>query len=381
MTSFQIARTVPIVRTPRVMQLEGMFDLPRASASTVAWSGRIPLDEHPWSIGLIAGPSGSGKSSVARELFGPAAFADFDWPHDKSIVDGFPDELSIREVTSLLSSVGFSSPPAWLRPFHVLSAGEQFRANLARALAAAGGTVVVDEFTSVVDRTVARVGSAAVAKAIRRKGGTSFRFVAVSCHDDIIEWLDPDWTFVPATGAFQWRLERRRRPPIELEITRIHRSAWKLFKPHHYLSAELHPSAKCFAAFFEGRPAAFTAAMAFPHPHRSGWREHRTVCLPDYQGVGIGNAISEFVASLFAALGKAYSSVTSHPAMIRHRLRSPVWRLMRKPRVGKRQGLPGWKGSGRMTAGFRYVGPASDCETATRLICMSMRRNRARASP
>ena len=48
-------------------------------------------------------------------------------------------------------------------------------------------------------------------------------------------------------------------------------------------------------------PAAFTAVLAFPHARRPGWREHRTVCLPDFQGVGIGNAMSELVASLFVA--------------------------------------------------------------------------------
>ena len=60
----------------------------------------------------------------------------------------------------------------WLRPFHVLSNGEQFRATIARALAeSAKGRelVVIDEFTSVVDRTVAQIGSAAIAKTIRRR--------------------------------------------------------------------------------------------------------------------------------------------------------------------------------------------------------------------
>ncbi len=62
---------------------------------------------------------------------------EFAWLTDRSLVDAFPAELSIREITGLLSSVGFSSPPSWLKPFQVLSQGEQFRARLARSMAEA----------------------------------------------------------------------------------------------------------------------------------------------------------------------------------------------------------------------------------------------------
>ena len=138
---------------------------------------------------------------------------------------------------------------------------------------------------------------------------------------------------------FSWNVERReengssifRRPVIELEIVRCDASAWKLFSRHHYLSGKLHPSAQCFAGLVEGQPAAFVAVLPFPHPTHSGWREHRCVCLPDFQGVGIGNSMSEFVASLFVGTGKPYTSVTSHPAMIHHRARSRNWRMSRGP--------------------------------------------------
>src|SRR5204863_2808518 len=101
----------------------------------------------------------------------------------RSVLDGFPVDVPIKELIELLSSVGFSSPPAWLRPYHVLSTGQQFRVTLAWLLAAAPSDrlVVCDEYTSVVDRTVAQIGSAAVAKTVRRRGQ---RFVAVTCHED-----------------------------------------------------------------------------------------------------------------------------------------------------------------------------------------------------
>jgi energy-coupling factor transporter ATP-binding protein EcfA2 len=335
-----------------------MFDVPPAERSEQRWRVRLPIEERDWNIGLIVGPSGCGKSTLARELFGDAVVQEFDWPPDRSIVDAFPQSLGIRQIVGLLSSVGFSSPPAWLRPFRVLSTGEQFRVTMARALAELPQLCVIDEFTSVVNRTVARVGSAAVARCVRQSGR---KLVAVSCHDDIIEWLDPDWVFDPSTNDFQWR-RLRRRPPIELEIVRVRASAWKLFEPHHYLSAGVHKAALCFLASVDGRPAAFTGVLHAPNRRGGCWREHRTVGLPDFQGVGIGNALSEFVASLFVATGKNYTSRTSHPSMIAHRRRSPLWICTRRLGFKSPHRLANFGKStsaARLCASFRFAGPAN----------------------
>ena len=87
---------------------------------------KLTLDK-PWNIGLIVGPSGAGKSTVAGEIFGKDLVAGWPWSKDKAVIDDFPADLPVAEITALLSSVGFSSPPSWLKPFHVLSGGEQFR--------------------------------------------------------------------------------------------------------------------------------------------------------------------------------------------------------------------------------------------------------------
>jgi GTPase SAR1 family protein len=351
-----IIRSTPIERSARVMQLEGMFDVPPTKKSEKKWTVRLPIEDRPWNIGLIVGPSGCGKSTIARELFGDSMVSGYDWPAERSIVDAFPEEMGVKDITGLLSSVGFSSPPAWLRPFGVLSNGEQFRATLARALAESPDLAVIDEFTSVVDRTVAQVGSAAAAKAVRAR---KQKLIAVSCHYDIVEWLQPDWQYEPASGEFSWRLLRRR-PDIEIEIIRVRREAWKLFKHHHYLSSELNKSAQCFVGLVRGQPAAFTAVIYSPGSAGGNYREHRTVCLPDFQGVGIGNAMSEFVAGLYQATGKGYTSTTSSPSMMHHRARSKQWSMRRKPSLGKEHAgdLKGRSHSrGRLIASFRYLGP------------------------
>src|SRR5438132_7961873 len=189
MPTAHVVVNTPIARTPRVAQVEGLFDIPPTKNAHLDWDVRLPLEEKPWNIGIIVGPSGSGKSTVARALFGETLAAQEslpNWPADRSILDGFPGDMPIKEVVGLLSSVGFSSPPAWLRPFRVLSTGEQFRVTLARLLAygtevrgqksevrnqnaglpaltsdlcpLTSGLIVMDDFTRVVDPTVAQIG-------------------------------------------------------------------------------------------------------------------------------------------------------------------------------------------------------------------------------
>ena len=371
-----------VEETPRVAQLRGVFDLDAAhpahgATQRLAWSVALPLGERPWHIGLITGPSGCGKSTIARRLW-PAALRPQppeQWPAAQALIDAFPAALGVKQIIGLLSSVGFSSPPAWLRPYRVLSTGQQFRADLALALAQAltaesappaPPLVVFDEFTSTVDRTVAQIGSAAVAKAIRAH---KLQFVAVTCHADVIDWLQPDWTYDPATGFFDWRCLRRR-PGVPLALVRCHREAWRLFAPHHYLSHQLLASAHCFLATWHDAPVCFSAWLPFVGKSaQPTWREHRTVVLPDYQGVGIGNTISATLASAYRALGKKVVSTTTHPAMIAHRRRSPLWRLARAPNLAATGDIV-QHAEGRLTAGFEYVGPALPLLQAKALLCV-----------
>jgi ABC-type uncharacterized transport system YnjBCD ATPase subunit/GNAT superfamily N-acetyltransferase len=347
-----------------------MFDLAPSRQAELTWDVHLPLDEREWNVGLIVGPSGCGKSTVARTLFPEELTVTkrclTDWLPDAAVVDAFPADMPIKTVVSLLSSVGFSSPPAWLRPYRVLSTGEQFRVGLARLLASAPDIAVMDEYTSVVDRTAARIGSAALARTVRSLGR---RFVAVTCHEDVEEWLQPDWVYRPATNTFAWRCLQRR-PVITLTVFRCRLEAWRLFRHHHYLSTAIHPGAQAFLAVWEDRPVAFSAWINALLKN-GGKREHRTVTLPDYQGVGIGHALSNFCASLWKGLGYRARSTTTHPAFIAARLKSPLWRLTRAPSLAGpahtgRQDLK--HARARLTAGFEYIGPPLDRSLAERVL-------------
>jgi ABC-type glutathione transport system ATPase component len=182
--------------------MAGMFDLPIEEKTQLEITANLPIENKRWNIGLIVGPSGSGKSSIAQHCWPTQTTTNHQWSTDRSILDDFPTEMSIKDIVGMLTSVGLGSPPAWIRPHRTLSGGEAFRANMARSLAEANNNiVVVDEFTSVVDRQVAKVASHAVQKTVRRN---SMQLVAVSCHYDIIEWLQPDWTYDVATSEFSW---------------------------------------------------------------------------------------------------------------------------------------------------------------------------------
>lgn len=317
-----IIRDCPIRTSPRVLQLAGMFDVPIDAKLTTRTVIDMPIGDRPWSVGMIVGPSGSGKTTVARHLWPDHLAGEQVWDSDAALVDGFPASLGVREVVGLLTAVGLGSPPAWMRPFRTLSNGEAFRATIARALAESPGLVVVDEFTSVVDRQVARVASHAIQKTVRRGSG---RFVAVSCHYDIEAWLQPDWIYDLGSREFRWRLVQPH-PPITLDVFPVHHSLWSLFAHHHYLSADINPSARCYAGWIGPHVVAFTAYLHFAHPKtRNIKMGHRLVVLPDYQGLGIGGRLDDWLGQHLWEQGFRYRNVIAHPALINYYTMSPRW--------------------------------------------------------
>jgi len=379
MPRVDVVVSCPVYDSFRVQQVAGLFDVPLAEKATERFEVELPDASDEWQIGLIVGPSGSGKSTIAGRAFAEQLYTGSDWPEDRAVIDCFGD-LPVRHVVELFTAVGFSSPPSWVKPYHVLSCGERFRCDLARALSVGFGAlrcasrlnglaatrsgagisaplVVFDEFTSVVDRNVAKVCSAAIAKAIRR-GHIPGRFVAVTCHYDVAEWLEPDWVLDMATGRLQRR--RLRRPSIELTIYRCRLAAWGLFRRHHYLSGSLAPQARCYLTTWEGVPVHFCATL--PVIARKNHRRFtRIVTLPDYQGIGIGMRATEAVAALHRAEGKRINVTSSHPALIRHCQHSPLWKAInvKKSGGGRQQSnmFPAYRNAaGRSVVSFEYVG-------------------------
>jgi energy-coupling factor transporter ATP-binding protein EcfA2 len=347
-----------------VESVRGLFDLPTEKTTSETFTVDLPDPDGVWSCGVIVGPSGSGKSTIAREAYGSDFVDGFRWKKDKAVIQQFGAGIEMKAVTQMLTAVGFSSPPSWVKPYHVLSGGERFRCDLARALLRPGKLVAFDEFTSVVDRTVAKIGSAAIAKALA-KGRIAKQFVAVTCHYDVIEWLTPDWVLDMASGKLA-RGCLQQRPGITLHIHRATPRCWNIFRRTHYLSGDIHRGSKVFVGFIENQPVGLIAVIHYPHPTGGYWKEHRSVVLPDFQGIGIGNSMSDLVASAFKATGKQYRDTTAHPSHVHYRDKSPDWIITRKAgrnsraKANSRVGVGKTSATGRLTFAFRYVGPANE---------------------
>lgn len=280
-----------------------VFEPPKFSA---------PVRGGDWAIGLIVGPSGSGKSSLLSYYYGITECPEWD------------SSLAIASQVSYesLSAVGLNSVPSWCRPYHVLSNGEQFRARLARILST---NTSIDEFTSVVDRQVAKSTCHATQRYIRANNMTGIVFA--TCHYDVIDWLQPDWVFDTQTGVFTPRGSLRPRPEIKIDIYSCQSDWWEVFRHHHYLDSKINKSARCFLGLYNGHPIAFGSSLAYPSGTvKNAWREHRTVVLPDYQGLGIGVRFSDAIAKIFVSNGHRYFSKTAHPRMGEYRNNSPLWK-------------------------------------------------------
>lgn len=314
----------------------------------------IPIESKAWNIGLIVGASGSGKTTIARNVFNEFDFfTGFEWESD-SVIDDFGDRFSAKEITEALSKVGFSSPPDWLKPFAVLSNGQKMRAELARVILTSENPVIYDEFTSVVDRQVAKIGSAAIQKFIRK---SNKQFIAVSCHYDIEEWLEPDWIYDCNKMKFRWG--NLRRPKIECSIRKATQQEWKQFMDFHYLSHDHNNAAHKYICEINNEPVGWCSVLHFPHPTVKNMKKiHRIVIKPDYQGIGVGSVFLTEISRIYKENGYRVSLITSSPSFINGLQKNKNWIMTRKPsRVKRSSGkLQTTTSEGRLTASFEYKG-------------------------
>jgi GNAT superfamily N-acetyltransferase/predicted ABC-type transport system involved in lysophospholipase L1 biosynthesis ATPase subunit len=355
----------------RAARVKSLFNV--ESGADFCLDCELPIDDGGWKIGVVAGPSGSGKSSIGAAL--GAIYAPR-WPKDKPIIDAIAPGGDFNAATGALAAVGLGSVPAWLRPYPVLSNGERFRALLARLICDAPGFAVVDEFSSVVDRQIARIGAGAFAKAWRRAGG---QVVLLSCHYDILDWLRPDWVFDTAGGQFE-RGRLRCRPRLEMSIYQTDGRDWPAFEPHHYLKLPRMIAATHYVAAIRGEPVAHVAVSTRPGMIEA--RAARLVVLPEWQGLGIGTRFLDAVCGAWRRGENRYGRPmrtllnTSHPGLAAALRRSPKWTQVSaclcggnkarshssihksQLRRGKASNsAPGYGGHFRAVQGFRYLGP------------------------
>lgn len=322
MPTFDIVKKTTAPKSFRVASVIGKFDL-QSETITEQFKGEIDLSSD-WKIGLIVGKSGTGKTTIAKQLFPNSYITSYEYTKE-TILDDMPKECSVDEITKAFNSVGFSSPPSWLKPYSVLSNGQKMRVDLARAILEDNELFVFDEFTSVVDRNVAKIGSYAIQKAVRK---TDKQFIAVGCHYDVEDWLMPDWVFNTDTMTFQsFEEQKKNRPEIKFNIYKAKdKSIWKMFAKHHYLSHSHNNAAHVYLATINDEIAGFLSVLHLPHPKVKNIKKvHRLVILPDYQGAGFGIKFLEEIGNIYKKEKYRYTIVTSAPSLIYALKKSNKW--------------------------------------------------------
>lgn len=319
-------------------------------------------------IVLIVGTSGSGKSTILRSLNQRQAITTSPC---STVIENFS---TAERGEELLLAVGLRSIPAWFRLPGTLSNGEYHRFEMAMALDQ--GIECVDEFTSVVDRDTAKSLAYSVRQWFNKNPGVLY---IASCHRDIIDWLDPDWVYDTDLQVLDNRRALHRlggRPPITLTIRGTSPETWRYFSKYHYLDTRMSRSVHCYVGLIGDKPVAFHAAIHSTNRDiHSYWRGHRTVVLPEFQGMGIGTAFSDAIAQMYVDRGYRYFSKTAHPSFGEHREKSPLWRATstnRKSRKssyllkdGSIRAMPGYGGNAeiarrdadRVCYSHEYIGP------------------------
>lgn len=301
-----------------------------------------------FSILCIVGASGSGKTTFSK-FFGEEE--KITWDNSISIMSNFN---SPNEAIEKLCAVGFNSIPNWCKPRNVLSVGEGFRVDLARRIK---DNCVIDEFTSTIDRNVAISCSNSIGKYIRNKGLK--KCVFVSCHKDFIDTLCPDYVIDLDTQKL-YDTRGLSKQKFELQIYQAFNKLeiWEMFRQYHYLNGNFNMASNLYVAELNDEIVGMVAIL--PHPNGyclNGFRVHRLVILPDYQGLGIGKTLLTWVCEYYNKKGKVMYIRTSHIKLINSLLKSKNWKQThRSQQISPQQiNKKDWETTNRKPYSFEYI--------------------------
>lgn len=264
------------------------------------FSCEIDLPDN-WNLGVIYGNSGSGKSTVSQYLFPKDSFVNAKpLDPDLTILDHFPDDLDYNDCANLLCSLGLSQVPCWLRPVKTLSNGQKHRAEIAYNLALnKEKIIIIDEWTSVVDRMVAKIMSHTIAKFISK---TNRKIVLCSCHEDIIEWIQPDWMLNCNDKNFRRLVRQPRSEKLYFKIYKTNRNIWPLFSQYHYLSDKIPGGLNFIYGLFNDQMqpigCIFYSNYITNKSANNTFHANRIVIHPDYCGFNLGGLLLNKSAAL-----------------------------------------------------------------------------------
>lgn len=297
--------------------------------------------ETDYNIGLIVGASGSGKTTLAHKMFGEDCFQTL-LDTSKPIMDQLPEELTYDECASLLSGVGLTSVPCWIRPVYTLSNGQKARAEA--CLQMLSPRAVIDEWTSVVDRNVAKVMSHCIQKHARKKNK---QIILLSCHYDVMEWLNPDWVIDCNKQEYSDRRSMVgtfiRTDQLRLSVREVTKQTWPYFSKYHYLSERL-PTGRIFTyGLFRGEDQiGFICYAAYIIGNQTTFFPNRAVVHPDYAGLGLGIKLIDETSKLMVLKGYDIKLKGTSIPVYKMLLKDKLWHFKKLSRPIKK-GKSGYK--------------------------------------
>lgn len=319
--------------------------------------------ESNYNIGLIIENSGSGKTTFAKKYFGEESFKT-NYDENISLINQFNSNISYDERVKILSSIGLNSIPAWVKPISVLSNGEKARAEIAIRLQKKE-LIVIDEFTSVVDRNVAKIMSHSIQKFARKNNK---KIVLISVHNDIIDWLNPDWIIDMNEQNYNDRRllcsNFKREETIEFKIKECSRESWKYFSKFHYLSDNL-PGGKIYlyGLFVNDKQIGFQCFANYNPKIKKMYHSNRTVIDPEYTGMGLGIRLINITSEYMSKKGFIIMGKFSNKAIYESMIKCKDWVFLGSSNnLNKSQYKPGGSMSNQnvrrkavMTYNFKYI--------------------------
>ena len=180
-----------VERSERVLEIAEAFGLGLDDKEFVVFDNQ-DIEIKQGDVVYITGQSGSGKSTVLRELSASMTelgVADIDGVElrDVPLIDQIGKDMNT--ALNYLSIAGLNDAYLFIRKPKELSDGQRYRFRLAKMIESGARVWIADEFLAVLDRTTAKVIAFNMQKIARKAGAT---LMVATTHTDMVNDLAPN---------------------------------------------------------------------------------------------------------------------------------------------------------------------------------------------